>query len=84
MPPPALEGRRAFRQQVSPPLGGRRDARFELVDALLSAPTLETPAPLSLVPRCPRGGGRLSEALHAGTMDLSPLEALVASAPLRW
>jgi hypothetical protein len=73
---------RAFRQQVYALFGCRRDALFELLDALLTAPTLETPAHLSLAPICQRGWGSLYDALNAGTMDLAGLERLVASYPL--
>ena len=65
-----------------PLFGCRRDALFEALDAVLSAPTLETPAHLSLAPRCQRGWGSLYEALNAGTMDLARLERLVSFAPL--
>jgi hypothetical protein len=70
---------RAFRHQVYALMGCRRDALFELLDAVLSAPTLETPAHLSLAPHCQRGWGSLYDALNAGTMDLARLERLVAS-----
>jgi hypothetical protein len=77
-----LEALRAFRQQVYRTFGCRRDARFALLDALLSAPAIETPAHLSLVPSCQRGWSSLYDALTAGTLDLGALEALVASYPL--
>ena len=72
---------RDFRQQVYTLFGCRRDALFETLDAVLSAPTLETPAHLSLAPSCQRGWGSLYDALNAGTMDLQRLERLVASYP---
>jgi DDE superfamily endonuclease len=78
----ALEELRAFRHQVYPLFGCRRDALFELLDGLLTAPTIETPAHLSLVPTCQRGWGSLYDALNAGTMDLSALERLIAAYPL--
>ena len=65
------EGLRAFRHQVYALFGCRRDALFEALDAILSAPTLETPAHLSLAPNCQRGWGSLYDALNAGTMDLT-------------
>jgi hypothetical protein len=79
---PEMEALRAFRQQVYPLFGCRRDALFETLDAVLSAPSLETPAHLSLAPHCQRGWGSLYDALNAGTMDLMGLERLVASYPL--
>ncbi len=79
---PDLQALRAFRSQVYTRFGCRRDALFDLLDALLTAPTVETPAHLSLVPSCQRGWGSLYDALNAGTMDSAQLEALVASYPL--
>ena len=79
---PEMEALRAFRQQVYPLFGCRRDALFEALDAVLSAPTLETPAHLSLAPNCHRRWGSLYDALNAGTMDLARLERLVASYPV--
>lgn len=79
---PEWEALRAFRQQVYTLFGCRRDALFEILDAVLSAPALETPAHLSLAPSCQRGWGSLYDALNAGTMDLERLERLVASYPL--
>src|SRR5260370_31549329 len=77
-----LEELRAFRQQVYTRFGCRRDALFELLDALLSAPSIETPAHLSLPPSSQRGWGSVYDALNAGSMDLAALERLVASYPL--
>jgi hypothetical protein len=79
---PEMEALRAFRQQVYTLFGCRRDALFETLDAVLSAPTLETPAHLSLAPSCQRGWGSLYAALNAGTLDLTRLERWVASHPL--
>src|SRR5258708_29100509 len=79
---PEREALRAFRQHVYPLFGCRRDALFEALDAVLSAPTLETPAHLSLAPNCHRRWGSLYDALNAGTRDLVRLERLVASYPL--
>jgi DDE superfamily endonuclease len=79
---PDWEGLRAFRHQVYTLFGCRRDGLFEALDAVLSVPTLETPAHLSLAPSCHRGWGSLYDALNAGTMDLARLERLVAAYPL--
>src|SRR5215813_10629794 len=81
MKTPELEELRAFRQHVYTLFGCRRDALCELLDALLSAPSIETPAHLSLVPSCQRGWGSFDDALNAGTMDLEELEHLVACYP---
>src|SRR5262249_46141891 len=79
---PEWEGLRAFRDQVYALCGLRRDALFEALDAVSSAPTLETLAHLSLAPHCRRGWGSLYDALNVGTMALGRLERLVASYPL--
>jgi hypothetical protein len=82
MKTPDLEALRAFRHEVYTMFGCRRDALFELMDSLLCAATIETPAHLSLVSTCQRGWASLYDALNAGTMDVNQLEALVASHPL--
>jgi hypothetical protein len=79
---PDMEALRAFRQQIYTLFGCRRDALFELLDAILTASTIETPAHLSLVPTCQRGWGSLYDALNAGTMERVQLEQLIASYPL--
>ena len=79
---PEREVLRAFRQHVYPLFGCRRDALFAALDAVLSAPTLDTPAHLSLAPTCHRRWGSRYEALNAGRMDLARLERLAASYPL--
>jgi len=73
------EALRAFRHEVYTRFGLRRDALFETLDAILSVPTLETPAHLSLAAPCQRGWGSLYDALNAGTMDIPRLERLVAA-----
>jgi hypothetical protein len=71
---------RAFRYAVYTLFGFRRDALFEILDAVLSAPSLETPAHLSLTPICQRRWGSLYNALNAGTIDLTRRkETLLAS-----
>src|SRR5258705_534169 len=50
MSTPEREELRAFRQHVYTLFGCRRDALFELVDAGLTAPAIETPAPLGGAP----------------------------------
>lgn len=79
---PELGGLRAVRHQVYTVIGCRRDALFELLDAILAASSIETPAYLSLVPTGQRGWGSLYDALNAGIVELRQLEALVASYPL--
>jgi hypothetical protein len=79
---PEWEALRAFRQDVYTLFGCRRDALFEALDAVLSAPLLETPAHLSLAPTSQRRWGSVYDALNAGSMDVDRLERLVASCPL--
>jgi hypothetical protein len=79
---PELEALRAFRHQVYTLLGCRRDALFELMDGLLCAPSIETPAHVSLLPTCQRGWASLYDALNVGTMDIRQVEALLTSHPL--
>lgn len=76
---PDWEALRAFRSHVYTLFGCRRAALFDALDVVLSAPTLETPAHLSLAPHCHRGWGSFYDALKAGTMDLARLERLIAS-----
>ena len=61
--PTTLSTLRRFRARVYACCGPRRDALFELLDALLdallAAPSIETPAHLSLAPNCQRGWGSL-------------------------
>jgi DDE superfamily endonuclease len=76
---PEMEALRAFRQQVYPLCGCRRDALLEALDAALGAPTIETPAPLSLAPTYHRRWGSLYYALNTGTMDRARLARLTAS-----
>jgi hypothetical protein len=78
----ALERLRAFRQAIYTTLGCRRDALFEILDALLTSPVIEHPVHLSLAPGFQRGWGSVYDALNAGTMPLPRLEHLVAEAPL--
>src|SRR5260221_14727231 len=79
---PELEALRAFRQQVYPLFGCRRAALFEALDAVLTVPTLETPAHLSLAPHCQRRWGSPDDALNPGPMHLARLEELAAAYPL--
>ena len=71
MNPSEIEGLRPFRQHVYTLFGCRRDALFEALDTVLSAPRIETPVHLSLAPSCQREWGSLYDALNAGTMDLT-------------
>ena len=71
-----------FRQKVYAAFGLRADALFEIMDAVLSAPAIETPAHLSLAPSFQRKWGSVYDALNAGTIDFAAVEHLVADYPL--
>ncbi len=77
-----LERLRAFRHQVYTRLQCRRDAQFEIIDAVLTTPVIESPAHLSLAPAFQRKWGSLYDALNAGTMDQGAMEHVMAEYPL--
>ena len=62
--------------------GARRDALFELLDALLTAGPVPSPAHLSLVPAHRRGPGSLYAALAQGAISAAAVERLLANLPL--
>jgi hypothetical protein len=78
----ALERLRAFRHQIYTTFGCRRDALFEILDALLTTPVIEHPVHLSLAPGLRAWLGSIYDALNAGTIPLSWLEDLAAAQPL--
>jgi hypothetical protein len=78
----ALERLRAFRQATYTTFGCRRDALFEMLDALLTTSVIEHPVHLSLAPGFQRAWGSVYDALNAGTMSFTRLEHLVAAQPL--
>ena len=63
-------------------LGPRRDALFELTDALLDAGPVLSPAHLSLEAVHRRGWGSLYAALAQGEVDSDGLRAVLAHHPL--
>jgi hypothetical protein len=77
-----LEALRAFRDQVYTMLQCRRDALFELMDAVLAAPIVRAPVHLSQVPSFQRKWGSVYDALRAGSWDWRSEEALLAAHPL--
>jgi hypothetical protein len=79
---PTYEALRAFRSQVYRSFGCRRDALFELLDAMLTTPVVESPAHLSLAPSFQRRWGSVYDALNQGTVDVGALEKLLAQHPL--
>jgi hypothetical protein len=79
-PPDAL---RAFRRSFYECFHTRRDALFELVDAILTADgTAPSPAHLSLQASHGRGWGSLYAALWRGRIDEEALRKLLARHPL--
>src|SRR5215212_4324228 len=79
-PPDAL---RAFRRSLYESFHRRRDALFELVDAILTADgTAPSPAHLSLEASHRRGWGSLYAALDRGRLDEEALRKLLARHPL--
>ncbi len=80
--PAVLCDLRAFRSDLYRCLGLRRDAQFEVVDALLTAPQVASLPHLSLLPLHRRGWGSVSAALAAGSLDADALRGAVAEHPL--
>jgi hypothetical protein len=68
-----------FRDGLYRCLGRRRDALFELVDALLVAEAVPSLPHLSLVPAHRRGWGRVYAALAAGEVDTERLAELLVA-----
>ncbi len=79
-PPDAI---RAFRRSFYECLHRRKDALFELADAILSADgAAPSPAHLSLQASHRRGWGSLYAALRRGRIDAEAVRDLIASYPL--
>jgi hypothetical protein len=72
----------AFRADLYACFGRRRDALFELGEALLSGGSVLSPAHLSLEAVHRRGWGSLYAALAKGDIDTEALRALLARHPL--
>ena len=68
----------AFRERFHGCLQRRRDALFELCDALLADGAAPSPVQLSLTPAHRRGWGRLYAALSRGRLDEKALRDLLA------
>src|SRR5215217_4356940 len=82
MPTDPLAVLRDFRADLYACLGRRRDALFDLADALISGGPVLSPAHLSLEPAHRRGWGSLYAALARGEIDAEALRALLARHPL--
>jgi hypothetical protein len=78
-PPDAL---RTFRRSLYECFHRRKDALFELTDAILSADGAPSPAHLSLQVPHRRGWGSLYAALDRGRIDAEALRKLLARHPL--
>src|SRR3712207_8522552 len=74
-----LQRLQRFRGELYRCLGRRRDALFELVDALLAAEALPSLPHLSLVPTHRRGWGSVYAALAAGEVDAERLAELLVA-----
>src|SRR3954464_5182987 len=75
-------GLQRFRGELYRCLGRRRDALFELVDALLAAESMPSLPHLRLLPIHRRGWGSVYAALAVGEVDAVRLaEVLAAQAP---
>jgi hypothetical protein len=78
----ALDALLAFRAAVYAAFGHRRDALFELADALAGAGAVASPIHLSLEPAHRRGWGSFYAALNRGEIPAAAVEALLARHPL--
>jgi hypothetical protein len=78
-PPDALQ---TFRRSFYECLHRRRDALFELADAMLTASAVRSPAHLSLEATHRRGWGSLYAALDGARIDAQALRKLLARHPL--
>src|SRR3712207_3028249 len=74
-----LQQLQVFRGGLYRCLGRRRDALFELVDALLAAEAMPSLPHLSLVPIHRRGWGSVYAALAAGEVDVERLAELLVA-----
>ena len=73
----------AFRGEVYRCLGRRRDALFELADAVLCRPgRVQMLAELSLEPECRRGHGAVYDAVNAGQVQIGRLRRALAALSL--
>ena len=68
-----------FRDELYRCLGRRRDALFELIDALLAAESMPSLPHLSLVATHRRGWGSVYAALAAGEVDAERLAELLVA-----
>jgi len=76
---PSRDALVAFREATYAAFGARRDALFDLLDALLTAGPIGSPVHLSLVPAHRRGHGSLYAALARGEISAAAVERLLAT-----
>jgi DDE superfamily endonuclease len=82
-PDEALGRLAGFRRELYWCLGMRRDALFEVCDALACRPErVSMLAELSLEPECRRGHGAVYDALNCGEVHVSRLRRALSSLPL--
>jgi hypothetical protein len=77
-----LETLAAFRAAAYATFGARRDALFDLLDAVLTADPVASPVHLSLAAAHRRGWGSFYAALTEGEIAAGGVEALLAAHPL--
>jgi hypothetical protein len=68
-----------FREQLYPCFGMRRDALFELLDAVLTAPAVESLVGLSLAPSFQRGWAATCDALSDGSLNVPAIQRLLVT-----
>lgn len=78
----ALDTLLTFRAAVYAAFGHRRDALFEMMDALTGAGAIASPVHLSLQPVHRRGWGSFYAALNEGDIPAEAIERLLAQYPL--
>jgi hypothetical protein len=62
----------------------RRDALFDVLDALVTAPQVESLVGLSLAPGFARGWAATCDALSDGSLDVPAIQRLLAAQPPTW
>lgn len=71
-----------FREQLYRCFGMRRDALFEVLDAVVTAPQIESLVGLSLAPGFARGWASTCDALSDGSLEVPAIQRLLAAQPL--
>lgn len=71
-----------FRDELYQCFGMRRDALFEVLDAIVTAPAIESLVGLSLAPGFARGWASTCDALSDGSLDVPAIQRLLAAQPI--